>query len=55
MKCDFYRVVTSALEKSLDINPDDILINIVTSQLEDWSFGRGQAQLLVNSVRKKSE
>ncbi|MEC8882932.1 MAG: tautomerase family protein [Pseudomonadota bacterium] len=46
MKLDFYQQLPQALEEKLGIKPDDVFISIVTNQPEDWSFGKGKAQLL---------
>ena len=49
MKLDFYQQLPQALEEKLGISPDDVFISIVTNQPEDWSFGKGEAQLLLKS------
>ena len=46
MKLDFYQQLPPALEEKLGIKPDDVFISIVSNQPEDWSFGKGKAQLL---------
>jgi len=40
-KFAFYRYIADELAK-LGVRPDDIMINMVFVQKEDWSFGRGQ-------------
>ena len=46
MKLNFYKKLTEALAKGINLKGDDLFINIVTSQPEDWSFANGEAQLL---------
>jgi len=46
MKLNFYKKLSENLKDTLKIKGDDIFINIVTSQVEDWSFANGEAQLM---------
>ena len=46
MKLAFYQALPPALEKAVGLKPDDVFISIITNQREDWSFGKGIAQLL---------
>lgn len=46
MKLDFYKALPAALESAVGLKPDNIFISIVSNQPEDWSFGKGNAQLL---------
>ena len=41
-KFAFYRVVVDELKSKLSVRPDDIMINMVLVDKEDWSFGDGQ-------------
>ena len=41
-KFAFYRFVADDLQAKLSIRPDDIVINMVFVDKEDWSFGNGQ-------------
>jgi len=41
-KFAFYRFVADELQAKLSIRPDDIVINMVFVDKEDWSFGNGQ-------------
>ena len=40
-KLAFYRYVVDELVSKLDVRPDDVMINLVFVQQEDWSFGNG--------------
>ena len=46
----FYRLVVEELEKTCGIAPTDVMVNMVTCQDEDWSFGRGRAQFLTGEL-----
>ena len=39
-----YRRIAGDLHASLAIRPQDVLINLVETAREDWSFGNGLAQ-----------
>ena len=41
-KFAFYRFVADELKTKLAVRPDDIMINMVFVDKEDWSFGDGQ-------------
>jgi phenylpyruvate tautomerase PptA (4-oxalocrotonate tautomerase family) len=42
LKLAFYRQIADQLESKLGVRPDDVMINMVFVDREDWSFGRGQ-------------
>ena len=44
MKKAFYRRVAEDLRRSLDVRPQDVFINLVEVNKENWSFGNGIAQ-----------
>ena len=46
MKMDFYKALPAALESAVGLKPDNVFISIVSNKAEDWSFGKGRAQLL---------
>ncbi len=46
MKELFYRLAVEELQKTCDIAPTDVMINLVTCTDGDWSFGLGRAQFL---------
>jgi phenylpyruvate tautomerase PptA (4-oxalocrotonate tautomerase family) len=46
----FYRLVVEELGKACGIAPTDAMINMVTCQDEDWSFGLGRAQFLTGEL-----
>jgi phenylpyruvate tautomerase PptA (4-oxalocrotonate tautomerase family) len=41
-KLAFYRFIADELKKKLSIRSDDIMVNMVFVDREDWSFGRGE-------------
>ena len=49
-----YRRLVELLAQSPGIRPEDVMITISTSQLEDWSFGNGIAQMLDKSIPGRS-
>lgn len=49
-KVNFYRILAELLEKECGINPQDIMVNVVTCSYEDWSFGLGEAQFLTGAL-----
>ena len=46
MKLDFYKALPAALESAVGLKPDNVFISIISNKAEDWSFGKGNAQLL---------
>jgi phenylpyruvate tautomerase PptA (4-oxalocrotonate tautomerase family) len=44
LKKAFYRRIVDDIHTQLKTRPDDVLINLVEVQREDWSFGGGIAQ-----------
>lgn len=44
-----YKLMKDHIE-SLGLSPEDIVINLVVNQDEDWSFGLGQAQFLTGDL-----
>jgi phenylpyruvate tautomerase PptA (4-oxalocrotonate tautomerase family) len=44
VKQNFYRTVVDALHDELKLRREDVFINLVEVQKEDWSFGNGVAQ-----------
>jgi len=41
-KLAFFRYIADALHSKLGVRPDDVMINLVFVQREDWSFGNGE-------------
>ena len=41
---DFYKAVADALHARLGLRPEDVFINLIEVQKENWSFGNGIAQ-----------
>ena len=53
-----YRAIASRLAKSPGIRPDDVMTVMTEVGLDDWSFGRGEAQYVLNPpawAKKKEE
>jgi 4-oxalocrotonate tautomerase len=48
VKQNFYREVARLLEQRAAIAPDNVMIVLTPNGLEDWSFGRGEAQYVLN-------
>jgi 4-oxalocrotonate tautomerase len=44
MKKKFYTAVADGLHEALQVRPEDVLINLVEVDKENWSFGNGEAQ-----------
>lgn len=42
LKFAFYRQIVDELNSKLGVRPDDVMINMVFVNKEDWSFGKGQ-------------
>jgi len=40
----FYKAVADGLHEGLQVRREDVLINLVEVQKENWSFGNGEAQ-----------
>lgn len=49
-KKDFYQIVVQELGESCGIEPNDIMISIITNGAADWSFGFGEAQFLTGKL-----
>ena len=43
-KKTFYKALADALQKSVGLRREDLLINLIEVKPEDWSFGNGEAQ-----------
>ena len=50
MKQGFYRLLVERLSASCGISPSDVVVNFVTNDDEDWSFGAGRAQFLTGDL-----
>jgi phenylpyruvate tautomerase PptA (4-oxalocrotonate tautomerase family) len=48
VKQALYRRIAERLALSPGIRPDDVMIVLTEVGLEDWSFGRGEAQYVLN-------
>jgi phenylpyruvate tautomerase PptA (4-oxalocrotonate tautomerase family) len=47
-KQSFYKEAARLLRVRANIAPDNIMVVLTENELADWSFGRGEAQYLVN-------
>jgi phenylpyruvate tautomerase PptA (4-oxalocrotonate tautomerase family) len=43
-KLAMYRTIVERLGKNPGVRPEDVLISVIESPAENWSFGHGQAQ-----------
>ena len=48
IKQAFYKETTRLLHERASIEPDNVMIVISENDLADWSFGRGEAQYVLN-------
>jgi phenylpyruvate tautomerase PptA (4-oxalocrotonate tautomerase family) len=48
MKQQLYRRIVDLITQQTGHSPDDILITLVGNKAENWSFGRGDAQLVTS-------
>jgi phenylpyruvate tautomerase PptA (4-oxalocrotonate tautomerase family) len=48
VKQALYRSIAERLKASPGIRPDDVMIVLTEVGLEDWSFGSGEAQYILN-------
>jgi len=48
IKQSLYRRIVEKLAASPGIRPDDVMIVLTEVGLDDWSFGRGEAQYVLN-------
>jgi hypothetical protein len=46
----FYRLLCEELERECGILPSDVMVTVVESRDEDWSFGMGRAQFLTKEL-----
>ncbi|MCL7749842.1 tautomerase family protein [Halalkalibacter alkaliphilus] len=49
-KQKLYKLIVEKLGEKCGIEPNDIMINIVTNGDADWSFGMGEAQFLTGKL-----
>ena len=43
-----YREIAEQFERRAEIAPDDVMIVLSENDLDDWSFGRGEAQYVLH-------
>jgi phenylpyruvate tautomerase PptA (4-oxalocrotonate tautomerase family) len=46
----FYQLLCRELEATCGLSPSDVVVSIVTTTDEDWSFGNGRAQFLTGEL-----
>ncbi|CAM3247278.1 tautomerase family protein [Sporolactobacillus spathodeae] len=49
-KQELYRLLASELKESCGIDPQDLMVSIVSNTDADWSFGLGKAQFLTGDL-----
>jgi phenylpyruvate tautomerase PptA (4-oxalocrotonate tautomerase family) len=50
MKEKFYADLCRELKKSCSIDPNDVIVSIITNSAADWSFGNGKAQFITGEL-----
>jgi hypothetical protein len=50
MKEKFYAELCRELKESCSIDPNDVIVSIVTNSAADWSFGNGRAQFITGEL-----
>jgi len=51
IKQAFFKFIADGLNERTGIRREDVIINLVEDSLEDWSFGNGEAQYVLNPPR----
>jgi 4-oxalocrotonate tautomerase len=46
VKWSFYRTLAEGLRERVGLRLEDLVVNLVEVKRENWSFGRGEAQLV---------
>lgn len=49
-KLHFYQLLNQELQDQLDLNPNDLMVDIVENSDADWSFTSGKAQFLTGEL-----
>ena len=49
-KKEFYQILVKELGERCDIEPNDVMVSIVTNGAGEWSFGFGKAQFLTGEL-----
>lgn len=56
MKQKLYREIARLAQERAGISPDDVMIVLTENDLADWSFGKGEAQYVLNPpAQQKTE
>jgi phenylpyruvate tautomerase PptA (4-oxalocrotonate tautomerase family) len=55
MKLAFYQRLPQLLEEKVGLRPDDVFVSLAQNTREDWSFGKGAAQLLATQGQTSPE
>jgi len=50
IKEKFYAELCRELKESCSIDPNDVIVSIVTNAAADWSFGNGRAQFITGEL-----
>jgi phenylpyruvate tautomerase PptA (4-oxalocrotonate tautomerase family) len=48
VKQSFYKKIAELLNERANVDPDNVMIVLTENNVEDWSFGRGEAQYVLN-------
>ncbi|MBB6142703.1 phenylpyruvate tautomerase PptA (4-oxalocrotonate tautomerase family) [Silvibacterium bohemicum] len=48
-----YRRIAHLVKERAGVEPDDVMIMLTENDLDDWSFGRGEAQYVLNAPAGK--
>jgi phenylpyruvate tautomerase PptA (4-oxalocrotonate tautomerase family) len=51
IKQAFFKFIADGLNERTGIRREDVIINLVEDSLDDWSFGNGEAQYVLNPPR----
>jgi phenylpyruvate tautomerase PptA (4-oxalocrotonate tautomerase family) len=55
MRQAFFKAVAEGLHARVGIRPEDVMINLVETQRDNWSFGNGIAQYAVLDAQAQSK
>ncbi|HEX3438054.1 MAG TPA: tautomerase family protein [Pseudacidobacterium sp.] len=48
LKQNLYREIARLAQERAEVSPDDVMIVLSENDLADWSFGKGEAQYVLN-------
>lgn len=47
----FYALLCERLQERCGVSPSDVIVSVITSDDDDWSFGQGRAQFLTGELQ----